>query len=78
MASDSLDIWGLSQVWVNVVPLMIMATLTLSLLVLSPWGIDPLYSSITHFLTLWPLLLLAVLTYVTRVKLLNEEKDVPS
>lgn len=77
MAPDALDTWELSQLLANVVPLLILATLTASLLAASPWGIDPLYSTLAHFLILWPLLLLAVLTYVTKVKLYDEEAEVP-
>lgn len=78
MTSDSLDIWELGQVLTNVAPLVILATLSVSLLALSPWGIDPLYSTLTHFFTFWPLLLLATLTYITYVKLMEEEREVPS
>lgn len=78
MASDALDTWELGQVLTNVMPMLILTTLSVSLLVLSPWGIDLLYSGLTHFFTFWPLLLLAILTYITYVKLAEEEKEVPS
>lgn len=78
MVSDSFDTWELSQLWANIMPLLILATLTGTLFVLSPWGRDPLYSTLTHFLILWPLLLLATLTYIAKVKLYEEEKEVPS
>lgn len=39
-----------------------------------PWETDFLYSSLHHFLTLFPLVLLAVVTYVTHQKL-NESDE---
>lgn len=78
MASNSDGVGELSQLWPNVVSMLILATMTVSLLALTPWGIDVLYSSITHFLILWPLLLLAVLTFVAKVKLAEGEREIPS
>lgn len=78
MASDSLDESALSQLWPTIVAILILAGMSLSLLAFSPWGIDPLNSSLSHFLTLWPLTLLAILTYVAKVKLDDMETEVPS
>lgn len=78
MTPDEYDTAELSQVLPNVVSMLIMAVSTVALLALSPWGFDPLRSSLTHFFILWPLLLLAILTYVAVVKLGDEEREVPS
>lgn len=74
MSSDSIDAWELGQLLTNVMSMVILAVLAVSLVVLSPWGIDPLYSTLSHFFTLWPLLLLAIITYIAREKLAEEEK----
>lgn len=74
MSSDSIDAWELGQLLTNVMSMVILAVLAVSLVVLSPWGIDPLYSTLSHFFTFWPLLLLAIITYIAREKLAEEEK----
>lgn len=78
MTSESSERWELGQLAMNVMPLLILATLSASMLVLSPWGIDPLYSGLTHFFTLWPLFLLATITYIAWVKITEEEREVPT
>lgn len=77
MASDQSEPVGFPMVWPNVVSMLILASMTVSLLALGPWGYDILYSGMTHFLILWPLLLLAILSYVTWEKLVDEDRDVP-
>jgi len=49
---------------VNVIPIGILLVLDVLFWVVNPWGWDPFYVAITHFLTLFPLVLLAGLTYV--------------
>lgn len=78
MNLDSLDRGEFSQLWPNVMSMIILGIMTVSLLAMAPWGIDVLYSGLTHFLILWPLLLLAILTYITKEKLAEEEKEIPS
>lgn len=78
MSSESFDTWELGQLWTNVMPLLILATMAASLLVLSPWGIDLPYSPLSHFFTLFPLVVLATITYITKRKLDDEEAEVPS
>lgn len=78
MVFDEFDAAELSQLFPNVVSMLIMGASTVALLALSPWGFDPLRSSLTHFFTLWPLLLLAILTYVAMVKLADEDRVVPN
>lgn len=77
MASKSFDTVELSQLLVNVVAILILASMSMSLLAFAPWEIDPLFSPLSHFLTLWPLLLLAIITYIAKVKLTDEEQEVP-
>lgn len=77
MRLRALDTWKLAQLWPVVMSLLILASMSASLLVLSPWEFDLITTGLTHFLTMWPLFLLAVITYVTRVKLGDEELEVP-
>lgn len=77
MKWNALDTWELAQLWPIVMSLLILASMSVTLLVFSPWGIDLPASAFTHFLTIWPLLLLATVTYITRVKLGEEEIEVP-
>lgn len=49
---------------VNLIPLGILLVLDLLFWVVNPWGWDPFYVLVAHFLTLFPLALLAVVTYV--------------
>lgn len=78
MTSDTLDEAALSQFWPTIMALLILATMSVSMLLFTPWGIDPLYTSVSHFLTVWPLTLLAILTYIAKLKLDEGEKEVPS
>lgn len=55
----------LLDVLVNVVPLVILFVLDLLFWVVTPWEFNPVVVAAAHFLTLWPLLLLALLTYVS-------------
>jgi len=48
---------------VNVVPIGILAFFSLLFMVVDPWGWDPFPVLMTHFLTPFPLVLLALLTY---------------
>jgi len=49
---------------VNLIPLAILAVMDALFWVYNPWGWDPLMIVVAHFLTLFPLLSLAILTYV--------------
>lgn len=75
-SSDPDDIWHLGQLFTNVVPLLILASMAVSILVLAPWGRDLVYSSLSHFFTLFPLFVLAVITFVARTKLIDDEREV--
>lgn len=77
MAPDQSEPPGFPMVWPNVVSMLILASMTVSLLALAPWGYDILYSGTTHFLILWPLLLLALLSFVAWAKLGDEDREVP-
>ena len=49
---------------VNIIPIGILAFFSLLFLAFNPWGWDPFPIVITHFLTLFPLAVLVVVTYV--------------
>lgn len=49
---------------VNIIPIGILAFFSLLFLAFNPWGWDPFPIAITHFLTLFPLAVLVVVTYV--------------
>lgn len=49
---------------VNVVPIVILLLFSLLFAIVNPWGWDPFPVLASHFLTLFPLVLLAALTYV--------------
>lgn len=49
---------------VNVIPLGILFVLDLLFWVVNPWGWDPFYVFVAHFLTLFPLVLLAIVTWI--------------
>lgn len=60
---------------VNMVPLGILLFLDGMFIVYNPWGWDPLFVFFMHFLTLFPFVLLAILTYVSgRAVQRDEEK----
>lgn len=75
-SSEPDDVWHLGQLFTNVVPLLIMASMAASMLVLAPWGRDIIYSSLSHFFALFPLFVLAFVTYVARTKLVDEDGEV--
>ena len=60
---------------VNLVPLGILAILDALFWVVNPWGWDPFIVGVAHFLTLFPLLLLALLTYVSGVVIQRDEGE---
>lgn len=50
---------------VNLIPLGILLAMDVLYWVINPWGWDPFIVGIAHFLTIFPLLCLALLTYVS-------------
>lgn len=58
---------------VNLIPLAILLVLDALFWIVNPWGWDPFYVLMAHFLTLFPLLLLALLTYVSGVLVQRDE-----
>lgn len=58
---------------VNVVPLVILAFFSLLFLAINPWGWDPFVVSLTHFLTVFPLVLLALLSYLAGLLVEQDE-----
>lgn len=66
------------DITVNVVPLGILLFFTVLHVVVRPWGSDPFPLAVTAFLTLFPLLLLAILTYVSGLVVQRDEGKGPS
>lgn len=60
---------------VNLIPLGILAVLDALFWVVNPWGWDPLMIVVSHFLTLFPLVLLALLTYVSGSVIQRDEGE---
>ena len=60
---------------VNLVPLGILAVLDALFWVVNPWGWDPFVIAVSHFLTLFPLVLLALLTYVSGTIIQRDEGE---
>ena len=63
----SRDTW--LDMLVNVVPIVVLAVLDLLVWFTNPWGWDLLYIALAHFLTLFPLFVLAVVTYLAAERL---------
>lgn len=61
---------------VNLVPLGILLLLDLLFWVVNPWGWDPFVLAIAHFLVIFPLLCLALLTYVSGLAIQEAEGKV--
>jgi hypothetical protein len=61
---------------VNLVPLAILAFMDVLFWVVNPWGWDPFIIVVSHFLTLFHLLLLAILTYVSGLFVQRDEGKV--
>ena len=62
---------------VNIIPLFILGFFVVGFLVFSPFGIDPLASSIQFGLIAIPFVLLAVLTYFAAVAVAGSERSAP-
>jgi len=62
------------DVLVNVVPIGILAFFVGLYLVFNPWGYDPGVVLLSHFLTIFPLILLSILTYVSARVIARDEK----
>lgn len=58
---------------VNLIPLGILAFMDALFWVINPWGWDPLMIAVSHFLTLFPLAVLALVTYVSGVIVQRDE-----
>lgn len=61
---------------VNFIPIGILLVLDLLFLVFNPWGWDPWYAFWMHFLTLFPLAVLLLLTYVSGRVIQRDEQRV--
>ena len=50
---------------VNLIPIGILAAMDVLFWIVNPWGWDPYVVGLAHFLTIFPLLCLLLLTYVS-------------
>lgn len=55
----------LLDVVVNLVPVGILVFFVGLFLVYAPWGYSPYYTTVSHFLTIFPLIVLLFITYVS-------------
>lgn len=60
---------------VNMIPLGILLFMDALFWVVNPWGWDPLMVFIAHFLTLFPFVLLALLTYFSGTVIQRDEGE---
>lgn len=62
---------------VNIIPIAILAFFDLLFVVVNPWGWDLLTIALMHFLTLFPLVVLAVVTWVSGMAVQQAEGETP-
>jgi hypothetical protein len=62
---------------VNLIPLGILLLMDLLYWVVNPWGWDPVVIAIAHFLTIFPMLCLGLLTYVSGRAIQQDEGKNP-
>ena len=62
---------------VNMIPLGILAFMEVMFWVINPWGFDPVIVFFWHFLTLFPLTVLALLTYFSGRIVQRDEGEMP-
>jgi len=62
------------DITVNVIPMVILLFFVGLYTVIRPWEWDPVLFVLMHFLTLFPLVLLAVLTYVSARAIASDEQ----
>lgn len=60
---------------VNWIPLAILLFFSALFVVVNPWGWDPFVIGIAHFLTLFPFVVLAVLSYVSGLYVQRDEQS---
>ncbi len=60
---------------VNIIPIGILGFFSLLFIAFNPWGWDPFPILITHFLTLFPLAILVVVTYVAGRVIQRDETE---
>jgi len=58
---------------VNLIPLVILLAMDVLFWMVDPWGWDPYVVAIAHFLTIFPFLCLALLTYVSGLVIQRDE-----
>lgn len=63
------------DVTVNLVPIAILAIFEVLFVILNPWGWDLFTVVVWHFLTLFPLVLLAILSWVAGIAIQGAEGE---
>jgi hypothetical protein len=71
---SSIDRETVYDIVVNLIPMGILALMDLLFIVLNPWGIDLWIIFWVHVLTLFPLLVLGIVTYVSAAAVSRDEK----
>lgn len=64
----------LLDILVNLVPMVILLFFSVLYTVVQPWGFDPAQFGLMHFLTLFPFLLLGLLTYLSAKVISRDER----
>lgn len=59
---------------VNIIPMGILLVLDMMFIVYNPWGWDLFYVAMAHFLTLFPFVLLGILTYISGLTIQRDEE----
>lgn len=62
---------------VNIIPLAILAFMDAMFWIINPWSWDPLIVFFWHFLTIFPFLVLAVVTYLSGRVIQRDEGEMP-
>lgn len=65
------------DILVNVVPLGILLFFIVLYTLIQPWGFDPFYFVVMHFLTVFPFIMLTLLTYVSAKMIGRDEDETP-
>jgi len=74
MAERYIDRETLLDLTVNIIPLGILAFFFVLFIAVSPWGWDPLFTTLMLGLILWHALLLTLVTWVAGRKIAREER----
>lgn len=60
---------------VNLIPVGVLLGMDVLFWVVNPWGLDPFVMALSHFLIIFPLLCLLLLTYVSGYVIQRDERE---